>query len=48
LQLDDEHVLLSDPVPVGAAGDWPYPQIHTLNRAGRLEVIDGIAAVRKK
>jgi hypothetical protein len=48
LQLDYTCVRLSDPVPVGAKGDWPYPQIHTLNRAGRLEVIDGIAAVRKR
>jgi hypothetical protein len=48
LQLDESDVRLSDPVPVGPAGDWPYPQIHTLNRFGRLEVIDGIAAVRKR
>ena len=38
---------LSAPSPSPRTGDWPYPQIHTLNRAGRLEVIDGIAAVRK-
>jgi hypothetical protein len=48
LQLDESDVRLSDPVPVIPAGDWPYPQIHTLNRFHRLEVIDGIAAVRKK
>jgi hypothetical protein len=48
LRLDEDGVRLSDPVPVGPKGDWPYPQIHTLNRAGRLEVIDGIAAVRKR
>jgi hypothetical protein len=47
LQLDEDGVRLSDPVPVRPEGDWPYPQIHTLNRAGRLEVIDGIAAVRR-
>jgi hypothetical protein len=47
LQLDEKDVRLSDPVPVEPEGDWPYPQIHTLNRAGRLEVIDGIAAVRR-
>jgi hypothetical protein len=53
LQLDDSDVQLSDPTPIGPAhvgpeGDWPYPQIHTLNRVHRLEVIDGIAAVRKR
>ncbi|HEY4192240.1 MAG TPA: hypothetical protein VGM46_06305 [Mesorhizobium sp.] len=48
LQLDTEQVRLSPPVAVREAGDWPYPQIHTLNRAGRLEVIDGIAAIRKR
>jgi len=48
LELDEDNVRLSDPVPIGAQGDWPYPQIHTLNRVGRLEVIDGIAAVRKR
>ncbi|OHV83216.1 glucosamine inositolphosphorylceramide transferase family protein [Mesorhizobium sp. ORS 3428] len=47
LQLDRQTVRLSTPRPIDAAGDWPYPKIHTLNRAGRLEVIDGIAAVRK-
>lgn len=48
LQLDDSDVRLSDPLAVGPGGDWPYPKIHTLNRIGRLEVIDGIAAVRKR
>jgi hypothetical protein len=48
LRLDAETVELGDPRPVSGAGDFPYPQIHTLNRAGRLEVIDGIAAVRKR
>jgi hypothetical protein len=48
LELDVEQVRLSAPRAVLEAGDWPYPQIHTLNRAGRLEVIDGIAAVRKR
>jgi hypothetical protein len=48
LQLDENDVRLSDPVPIRARGDWPYPRIHTLNRAGRLETIDGIATVRKK
>lgn len=48
LELDHEKVELSAPRAVREEGDWPYPQIHTLNRAGRLEVIDGIAAVRKR
>ncbi|RWM30830.1 hypothetical protein [Mesorhizobium sp.] len=47
LQLDERTVRLSPPRSIDAASDWPYPRIHTLNRAGRLEVIDGIAAVRK-
>jgi hypothetical protein len=48
IRLDHDAVELSDPRPVSGAGDFPYPQVHTLNRAGRLEVIDGIAAVRKR
>ncbi|CDX13647.1 conserved hypothetical protein [Mesorhizobium sp. ORS 3324] len=48
LRLDQQTVRLSAPRPIDASGDWPYPKIHTLNRAGRLEVIDGIAAVRKR
>lgn len=47
LELDEKTVRLSPPRPIAAHGDWPYPKIHTLNRSGRLEVIDGIAAVRK-
>jgi len=48
LELDQRTVRLSQPRPIDPEGDWPYPKIHTLNRAGRLEVIDGIAAVRKR
>jgi hypothetical protein len=48
VRLDDDAVEFANPRPVLAAGDFPYPQIHTLNRSGRLEVIDGIAAVRKR
>jgi hypothetical protein len=48
LQLDTQTVRLSPARPVETTGDWPYPKIHTLNRAGRLETIDGIAAVRKR
>ncbi len=47
LALDAKTVRFSEPRPISGAGDWPYPKIHTLNRAGRLEVIDGIAAVRR-
>lgn len=46
--LDATAVHLSDPRPILADGDWPYPQIHTLNRSGSLEVIDGIAAVPRR
>jgi hypothetical protein len=48
LRLDHDAVELSEPRPIDPAGDFPYPQVHTLNRAGGLEVIDGIAAVRKR
>jgi hypothetical protein len=48
LELTPETVRLSPPRPISDEGDWPYPQVHTLNRCGRLEVIDGIAAVRKR
>ncbi|THF54585.1 hypothetical protein E6C48_21400 [Mesorhizobium composti] len=48
LELDENTVRLAPPRPVSGRGDWPYPRIHTLNRAGRLEVIDGIAAVRRR
>ncbi|UCI07135.1 hypothetical protein [Mesorhizobium sp. B1-1-8] len=48
LELNQDTVRISEPQPIATDGDWPYPQIHTLNRSGRLEVIDGIAAVRKR
>ena len=47
VRLDEHTVELGDPAPIATAGDFPYPRIHTLNRAGRLEVVDGIAAVRR-
>lgn len=47
IRLDEEKVELSQPVPVLGARNWPYPKIHTLNRAGHLEVIDGLAEVRR-
>jgi len=42
LELNDRSVRLAPPVPVGGAPSWPLAGIHTLNRAGRLEAIDGI------
>jgi hypothetical protein len=47
VRLDEQGIELAEPMPVAAAGDFLYPRIHTLNRAGRLEVIDGIAEVRR-
>lgn len=47
-ELDQRTVRLSAPRLIDTEGDWPYPKIHTLNRSGRLEVIDGIVAVRKR
>jgi hypothetical protein len=46
--LNEDTVQLLPPRPVSPGRDWPYPRVHTLNRAGRLEVIDGIAAVRQR
>ncbi len=48
LALDGGTVRLGEPRPILAEGDWPYPRIHTLNRSGSLEVIEGIAAVPKR
>ena len=48
VSLDDDKVHLARPRPIVADGDWPYPRIHTLNRSGPLEVIDGLAAVPKR
>lgn len=47
IRLDDDVVEFGEPRQISPEGDFPYPKIHTLNRAGRLEVIDGIVAVRK-
>jgi len=48
VRLDEEAVVFSQPVPLLRANNWAHPRIHTLNRAGRLEAIDGIAQVRKR
>jgi hypothetical protein len=45
--LDQNRVELSKPVSLDATGAWPYPSIHTLNRHGRLETIDGLARVAR-
>ncbi|MCC2113856.1 MAG: hypothetical protein KDJ16_17600, partial [Hyphomicrobiales bacterium] len=44
-QLTTKVVDLAPPNAIETEGYWPYPMIHTLNRTGRLEVIDGIAEV---
>ena len=48
LRLDDDAVAFAQPVPLLQANNWAYPKIHTLNRVGRLEVIDGVADVRRR
>ena len=48
VKLTRQEVVLGAPRPIETNGFWPYPQIHTLNRHGPLEVIDGIAAVRRR
>ncbi len=47
VRLDDDAVEFGRPVGILGREGWPYPRIHTLNRAGPLEVIDGLAEVRK-
>ncbi len=42
IHLDAAMVTMAPPVGIDIRSDWPYPHIHTLNRAGRLETIDGI------
>lgn len=47
-RLTKTEVRLEHPTAISTNHDsWPYPKIHTLNRSNRLEVIDGIAEVRK-
>lgn len=46
-RLTKSEVRLERPAAISANDSWPYPKIHTLNRSGALEVIDGIAEVRK-
>ncbi len=47
LRLDAQAVRLGEPKALSTDGDFPHPMVHTLNRAGRLEVVDGIVAVRR-
>ena len=39
-RLDDDAVIFAPPMPVDAGPAWDHRGIHTLNRAGMLEVID--------
>lgn len=48
LELDSETVRFGEPSAVCTSGDWPHRRIHTLNRSGSLEVIDGIAAMPRR
>jgi len=48
IRLDEDAVQFSMPVGILPARNWPHPRIHTLNRAGTLEVIDGIAEVKRR
>lgn len=40
LRLDDDAVVLAGPVPIRKGAAWPGRAIHTLNRAGGVEVVD--------
>lgn len=41
LRLDDDAVIFAAPVPIRPGGAWPGQRgIHTLSRAGRVEVVD--------
>ena len=40
LRVDDEAVVLAAPVPIRAGSAWRRKGIHTLNRAGGVEVVD--------
>lgn len=40
VRIDDEDVVFGSVRPIGDGGAWARKGIHTLNRAGRLEVID--------
>lgn len=42
-RLDPDHFAQTLSAPIGSGAFWPGGRLHTLNRAGMLEVIDGIA-----
>ncbi|MDP1731211.1 MAG: hypothetical protein Q8L54_08565 [Devosia sp.] len=48
LELSDRSVRMATPSPIAGAPAWPYRGIHTLNRSGRLEAIDGFDPNRKR
>lgn len=47
VELDEDKVRLTVPVPILSPEKSTYPKIHTLNSTGRLEAIDCIAPVRR-
>ncbi len=46
-RLDDAGVRFERPRPVKAGAAWPGRGIHTLNRAGRIEVVDSVGTLRR-
>lgn len=47
LRLDEREVVVTRPAAILPSEGWAHPRIHTLNRHGRLEVIDGLADVSR-
>ena len=45
VELDARSVRFGEARTIADTGDFPYRMIHTINRAGRLEVVDGVVAV---
>lgn len=48
IQLDQRSVKLSYPTPIEPGSDPQFRHVHTLNRYGRLEVIDGFSNLVKR
>ena len=46
-RLDDAGVRFERPRPVKAGAAWPGRGIHTLNRAGQIEVVDSVGTLRR-
>ena len=40
IRLDDEEIIFSQPIPIQPGNAWAVSGIHTLNRSGKLEVVD--------